>query len=205
MIHITYSAGQADLANQIRNDISKSNFQTAYPLLLVLVSDESNADPSVQEEIQQATLKGIRIIPILTEQTTLPIILDEFKPLNFSGGYKRQPLMTRLSQSSMTPDDVKQANRRALIVIGGIAVVMFVIAIFGIMSGMVAFPVKEYNEEATFQAQMIDGLVHETLEYVKPKTTQDALNYEPTLEAVPTRLYYFARGTATALPSSQGD
>lgn len=206
MIHITYSADQKALAEQIRDDLDQNNFKAAHDVLLVLVSSASNNDPSVQAEIQRAVQRRIvSIVPILAENVALPESLDPYKPLNFSGGYKSNVLMTRLSQTTMTQDEVKQANRKALLFIAGIAVVMFVAAIFGIMSGMVGFPVAEYNEEATFQAEWINGLIVETLEAARPRTTQDAIEFDSTLEAVPTRLYLYIRETATALPDAQGD
>jgi len=219
MITITYSADQKILADQIRSNLSQSGFKLAHPVLLVLVSAESNSDPSVLDEIKRALQKRYTVIPILAESVTLPEILDAYQPLNFTSGYKQAVLMTRLSQPTMSNADVKQANRRALmsnadvkqanrralIVIGGIAFFMFLVGIISIMDGIVAFPVDEYNEEATFQAEWNDGLIVETLEYVQPRTTQDALNFQSTLEVAPTRLYLYIRETATAIPKSQGD
>jgi len=203
MISITYSADQKALAEKIRDDLGNAGFQPAHPVLIVLVSADSNNDPSVQDEIKKAVDKGFTIIPILTDSIAVPEQLDAYKPLNFSGGYKRASLLTRLSQSTMTRTDVKTANRRALSVIGVIAFGMFALAIIGIMGGVVAFPVDEYNEEATFQAEWVNGLIVETLEYAQPRTTQDAENFPATLEAVPTRVYLFVRETATALPNTQ--
>ena len=48
---------------------------------------------------------------------------------------------------------------------------------------MVGFPVAEYNEDATFQAQWVDGLIRETLEHVQPRSTEDALNFPATYAA----------------------
>jgi len=205
MINITYSADQKALAEKIRNDLANAGFQPEQPVLLVLVSAESNNDPMVQDEINRAIKKAVSIIPILAEDVTLPESLDVYKPLNFSGSYKWQSLMTRLAQTTMNSDDVKKANRKALLVIGSIAFVMFLVGIYGIASGTVAFPVEEYNEEATFQAEWVNGLISETLEFVQPHTTQDATNFEATLEAAPTRLYLYIRETATAMPNYQGD
>ncbi len=205
MINITYSADQKTLAERIRNDLTTAGFQPEQPILLVLVSAESNNDPTVQDEIKRAVQKGVRIIPILAENVILPESLDVYKPLNFVGSYKWQSLMTRLSQTTMNSDDVKKANRMAFLVIGSIALFMFLAGIYGISSGTVAFPVDEYNEEATFQAEWVNGLIIETLEYVQPHTTQDAVNFEATLEAAPTRLYLYIRETATAMPNSQGE
>lgn len=204
MIRITYSSTQKPLAEKIRDDLTNA-FPAAQPLLIVLVSAESNSDPAVQAEVQRARKKGVQLLPILTENVSLPQELENEKPLSFVAGYNRESLLRRLSQLTMTRTEIRQANRRALTVIGAIALLMFVLAIIGMLSGLVAFPVAEYNEEATFQAQWIDGLIRETLEYVQPKSTQDALNFQSTLEAAPTRLYYYVRGTATALPRTQGE
>ena len=204
MIHITFTADQAQLAQQIRDDLTGA-FETAPPLLIILVSEASNQDPVVAEEIARARQSGVQLLPILMENVALPEPLVYEKPLNFTAGYRRDSLLRRLSQLTMTNREVRQANRRALLVIGAIAALMFGLAIFGMVSGLVAFPVAEYNEEATFQALWIDGLIRETLEYARPRSTDDALNFAATLEAAPTRLYYYARGTATALPRTQGE
>jgi hypothetical protein len=205
MISITYSADQKALAEQIRDDLAAAGMQPAHPVLIVLVSEQSNADPSVQQEIEAEKTRCHTIIPILTESVALPASLDDYKPLNMTSGYKSKTLFTRLSQSTMTRTDVATANRRAMIVIGIIALVMFGFAIVGIMGGVVAFPVKEYNEEATYEAEWVNGLIYETLEAAQPRTTQDAENFDATLEAVPTRVYLFIRETATALPNTLGD
>ncbi len=203
MIHITYAAEEKRLAEQIRADLTGA-FETPPPLLIVLVSAASNQDPVVAAEVARARHSGDQLLPILTEAVALPAALAYEKPLNFAAGYQRDSLLRRIAQLTMTSAQVRHANRRALLVIGAVALLMFGLAIFGMLSGLVAFPVAEYNEEATFQALWIDGLIRETLEYVQPRSTEDALNFAATLEAAPTRLYYYARATATALPRSLG-
>lgn len=200
MIRITYSSEQQRLAERIRDDLAN---ETAPSVLLVLVSSQSNSDPTVQTEIKQARRKRIHIIPILTENAALPDLLDGCKPLDFAAGYSRERLWRRLSQAPMTPADVRQANRRALMMIGGIALMMFGLAIIALMSGQVAFPVAEYNEEATFQAQWIQGLIGETLTFAQPRSTDDAIHFEATLQAAPTRLLLYIRETATAISNIQ--
>lgn len=200
MIRITYSTEQRRLAEQIRDDLAN---KAAPPVLLVLVSSQSNSDPAVQAEIRQARQKRIHIIPILAENAALPELLDGCKALDFAGGYSRERLWRRLSQATVTPADVRQANRRALMVIGSIALLMFGLAIIGLMSGQVAFPVDEYNEEATFQAQWIHGMIGETLTFAQPRSTDDAIHFEATLQAAPTRLLLYIRETATAISNGQ--
>ena len=203
MIHITYAAEQKALAERIRDDLSGA-FESPPPLLIVLVSAASNRDPVVTAEIARARRNGAQLLPILAENVALPEALAYDKPLNFSAAYQRDSLLRRLAQLTMTNKEARQANRRALLVIGAIALLMFSFAIIGMLSGLVAFPVAEYNEEATFQSLWIDGLIRKTLEYAQPRSTEDALNFAATLEAVPTRLYNYARGTATALPRTLG-
>ncbi len=203
MIHITYAAEQKALAERIRDDLSGA-FESPPPLLIVLVSAASNQDPVVAAEIARARRNGAQLLPVLAENVALPEALAYEKPLNFSAAYQRDSLLRRLAQLTMTNKEARQANRRALLVIGAIALLMFSLAIIGMLSGLVAFPVAEYNEEATFQSLWIDGLIRQTLEYAQPRSTEDALNFAATLEAAPTRLYNYARGTATALPRTLG-
>ncbi len=203
MIRITYSREQKPLAEAIRDDLAET-YQIARPLLIVLVSTASNADPNVAAEIARARSEGAHILPILTENIALPAALAGRRPLNFSAGYDRARLLKRLAQTAMTPDDIRRANRRGLVLIGGLALLVFLIAVIAISGGAVAFPVAEYNEEATFQAQWVDGLIRETLEHVQPRSTEDALNFPATHEAAPTRLYLYIRETATAMAHEGG-
>ena len=153
----------------------------------------------MQAEIQRAVSQRETILPILLEDVTLPAPLKAYPVLDFRRGYDQQRLINTLTQVTMTAAGVRKANRRALIAIGALALFIFGVAIISMSGGIVAFPVAEYNEEATFQAQWIDGLIRETLEAAQPRTTADAQNFAATHEAAPTRLFYYIRGTATAL------
>ena len=160
--------------------------------------------PPYKAKLKRALKRGDTIIPILTESVSVPESLDDYKPLNMAGGYKSKPYSHALEP--IDNDAHGCCNRLTvapLTVIGFIALMMFSLAIIGIMGGVVAFPVDEYNEEATYQAEWVNGLIVETLEYAQPRTTQDAENFEATLEAVPTRVFLFVRETATALPNNQ--
>ncbi len=203
MIRITYSPDQQALAEQIRDDLTDAR-QLSQPLLIVILSRQSVADPQVQAEIEKARSEDLRILPIQSEDIALPPALAAERALDFSGGYDRGRLLRRLTRQRKRPDDLRRANRRALAIIGGIAALMFGIAIIAMAAGWVAFPVAEYNEEATFQAQWIGGLIIQTLEHVQPRTTEDALHFPATHEAAPTRLYLYIRETATALPNAGG-
>ena len=202
MIRITYSKEQAALAERIRDDLALA-VEASPPLLIVLVSAASNADPVVQDELSSAKAAGERILPILAEKVAPPPDLDTLPALDFSGGYSRRRLLEHVARITTPRAELRRANRRAFAVFALLAALMFGLAIATMVSGIVAFPVAEYNEEATFQAQWIDGLIRETLEAVQPRTTQDAANFAATHEAAPTRLFYYIRETATALAAEQ--
>jgi len=202
MIRITYTEEQTPLAERIRDDLAAAN-EAPLPLLIVLVSAASNADPVVQAELAQALAAGERILPILAEAVALPPALGDRPALDFSRGYSREGLLERVARATAPGVELRRSNRRALLVFALLAVLMFGLAIVTMVNGIVAFPVAEYNEEATFQAQWIDGLIRETLEAVQPRSTEDALNFAATHEAAPTRLFYYIRETATALAAGQ--
>ncbi len=202
MIRITYTEEQTALAERIRDDLAIAS-DAPLPLLIVLVSAASNADPVVQAELAQALAAGQRILPILTEGANPPPALDDHPALDFSRSYNREGLLERVARATAPGAKLRRNNRRALLVIALLAALMFGVAIVTMVGGIVAFPVAEYNEEATFQAQWIDGLIRETLEAVQPRSTEDALNFAATHEAAPTRLFYYIRETATALAAGQ--
>ena len=60
MIRITYSEEQTALAERIRDDLALA-IEAPLPLLIVLVSAASNADPVVQAELARAQAAGERI------------------------------------------------------------------------------------------------------------------------------------------------
>ena len=82
MIRITYSQDQQPLAERIRDDLSDS-VQLPVPLLIVLVSRESNADLHVQAEIEKAMAKSLPILPIRCEDIALPPTLAEERAPGF--------------------------------------------------------------------------------------------------------------------------
>ena len=198
MIRITYTEEQTALAERIRDDLAVA-IEAPQPLLIVLVSAASNADPVVQAELADALAAGERVVPVLADAAKLPPPLANRPALDFRRAYSRSRLLTEVARATTSRAELRRANRRALLVIGLLAALMFAVAIVAMVGGLVAFPVAEYNEEATFQAQWIDGLIRETLEAVQPRTTADAHNFAATHEAAPTRLFYYIRETATAL------
>lgn len=197
MIHITFAPEQAQLAKRMRAELAGAG-EADTALLIAIHSRQARGDQFVQAEIARALREGQAILPILVDDAALPEALTGRKSLDFRSGYDRAALLAHLSRRGQG-DSLRKANRRALMLIGGLAALMFGLSLVAISSGFVAFPVDEYNEEATLQAEWIDGLVSETLQYAQPRSTQDAANFAATFAAAPTRLHFYIRGTATAL------
>ena len=75
----------------------------------------------VQAEVDAALQQRDRIVPILVEDVRLPAALEKLRPLDLSRGYSRKRLLAHLARETMTTDDLRRANRRALALIGAIA------------------------------------------------------------------------------------
>ena len=203
MIRITYAPANEALAQRIRAELSHSAI-AGQSLLIALASDAALQESSALAEIERAERAGIPILPIIADDVALPAGLAKLDPLDFRAGYDGEKLLSRVGRLAGHRQEIRKRNRRLGIAIALLAAVVFGWAVGGITSGTVAFPVAEYNEEATFQAEWIDGLIRETLEFVQPRSTQDAMGFAATYEAAPTRLHFYVRGTATALANEPG-
>ena len=197
-IHIAFAQQQAELAQQISADLAGAP-GPADAMLIALISRQSSGDPVLLAEVERARRQGQAILPVLLDDAAMPSELEGLASLDMRRGYDRRRLLAHIARMGSQDAGLRRANRRGLAIFGGLAALMFVLAILAISGGHVAFPVDEYNEEATLQAQWIGGLVNETLEYVQPRSTQEAANFAATYALAPTRLRMYIRGTATAL------
>ena len=198
MIRITFAPDEAELAEVISDDLA-SDFDAGKNLLIVLLSRAALDDAYVQAELERALQQNERILPVLLDDAALPDKLRQLPALDFRQGYDRERLLAQLRNSAANGANIRRANRRALMILGGLATLIFAWAVLAISGGTIAFPVAEYNEEATLQAEWISGLVDETLAAAQPRSTEDARNFAATFAAAPTRLHFYIRGTATAL------
>jgi hypothetical protein len=206
MLNITYAARDQQLAQQLQTDLQQARLTLDHSYLLVLLSPAALQDDTIQQNITAALRDNVRVIPILLENVAIPSALREVPPVNFSGGYRAKTLIAYLKRAEVGAARLA-SNQRILGFIAIMVAIMFGVSIWGITSGQVAFPDEEYATEnarnnATMNAQ-IDGLVQATLEEFMPRTTADALNFDSTVQAAPTRIQEFLGGTATALPQNR--
>ena len=202
MINITYAPNDAHTAEQIQKDLSAANLRLDHDMLIVLVTPDSVSDDTVEHAIVTAQAEGHVIIPLILRKATLPASISQLPALKQLSGYRKQPLMQFIQQADLG-EETRAGNRRLLLFVGAAALSMFIISLGAIGSGFVAFPEDEYATENAIREQQINTIVAPQIEGLRPRTTQDAENFQTTLEAVSNEdLLPFIIGTATAIPES---
>lgn len=200
MLNITYAQNDAHTAEQIQADLTNANLRLDNPVLLVLLTPESVKDESVLSAITQSKRDKHVVVPVMLRQTTLPDALKSEKTLDLTKKYDKKKLIQFVKQADIGKD--RQArNRLYFYVVGGIVLLMFIISLASISSGIVVFPVDEYATENAIRDAQVNTIVAPQIEVVRPRTTEDALNFDMTLEAIDNdELLPFIIGTATAIP-----
>ncbi len=200
MLNITYAQNDAHTAEQIQADLTNANLRLDNPVLLVLLTPESVKDESVLSAITQSKRDKHVIVPVMLRQTTMPDTLKSEKTLDLTKKYDKKKLIQFVKQADIGKD--RQArNRLYFYVVGGIVLLMFIISLASISSGIVVFPVDEYATENAIRDAQVNTIVAPQIEIVRPRTTEDALNFDMTLEAIDNdELLPFIIGTATAIP-----
>ncbi|MEM9950725.1 MAG: hypothetical protein AAF846_03940 [Chloroflexota bacterium] len=198
-IQIMYSGADAHHAQSIQNDIATASLRVENKMVILVLTPRATQDNDLKQDVQNAKNDNI-IVPVILEQTTVPDYLRGFDTLDLSKKYNETKLINFINRADVTAER-RTNNRRLLWVVGGIAMVMFVISLVSIGSGVVAFPVDEYATENAIRDAQVATIVAPQIEELRPRTTEDALNFEMTLEAVRNDdLIPFIEGTATAIP-----
>ncbi|MGJ3238133.1 MAG: hypothetical protein ACFE0Q_05450 [Anaerolineae bacterium] len=201
MLNITYAVSAEPTAQQIQRDLAQAgNLRLDHPMLLVLVTSEALTDAGVQSAIASEEADRANIALIMLEKISLPDSLKSYPSLDLSHKYDKQKLVQFVKRSDIPRERIAK-NRRLLFYVGGTALLMFIISLASISAGIVAFPVDEYATENAIRDQQVATIVAPQIEQLRPRTTEDALNFEMTLEAVGNEdLLPFIAGTATAIP-----
>lgn len=195
---IVYHAADSAVANRIQNDLPH-NLNSENHLIVVL-SPQAVEDSGIQNAIAKALDENKRIVPVLAHSTPLPNLIEHLKAVDFTKGYHLEALTARLSEPENafhmkvhTPA-VKNSNRRAGYAIAVIAVLMFLGGIYLVGVLGIQAPTEEYNN--------VETEIIETRNYyidsVLPRSTEDALNFQATVDAARPTLRPFLIATATA-------
>lgn len=196
-LRISYAPPQAELAQQISDDLKKSNLRLDGNYLLVLVTPQLVADDAAIKEVRGLQQKGFQVVPVVIEQANLPVDIPALPPLNMTGSYRADKVRVYLRSVDITPD-VKRRNRILTLVVVGFVIAIFTWAIIGLGTGQMGPPTDEFATEYAVQQEMISEFMRPTLESFQPRTTDEAVGFPQTVEAVTTRVQPFLIATATA-------
>lgn len=220
MLKITYDSNDEALARQIMSDLRAAGYEieeasagqaaSRDDVLIVLLSPEANADTSVQDWLVEALDNGQHVIPVLAKPAQPPALIDHLPVLDFGASYDfaalRQAVDLALSPDAPRPlrvrtPAVRRTNRRAGLLLGLLALVWFVIGIYGVAVLGIQAPQEEYNAVDTQAAQTQAFFINPELDrygLFLPQSGEEASSYEATLRAVPTVYRPFMAATATA-------
>lgn len=197
MLNITYAVNDTDLAERMQRDLAAADLRPEHPILIVLVSPEANADRTVIGAIQQSLSEGHLVVPVLVRQAPLPEPLQGYKALTMTGTYSASRLIQTIRRADLNPNRLRN-NRRVLLALAVVVLVIFGISLASIGSGVIAFPEEEYATENARRNQQIETLVFPTIDAFLPRSTEDALAFPATVEAANTRNAPLLILTATA-------
>jgi hypothetical protein len=93
----------------------------------------------------------------------------------------------------LTPKQ-KKRNQRIGAWLAGVALLWFIIGIILVGVYGIHAPVEEYNTDNTIVAATVDNI----LEQYRPRSTEDALNFDATVQAAPRSSRPLLAATATA-------
>lgn len=221
MLKITYTQKDEALAERMLSDLRRAGYQiedirangtaqTRQDVLIVVLSPEANADANVQNTVVAALDNSQHIIPVFTTPAELPKLIDHLGGLDFSGEYDFDALRAKVEET-LAPDaplplrvrtpTVKRSNRSVGIVLGLLALLWFVLGLYGVGVLGIQAPQDEYDAVATEAALTQAFLMNPELDrYAQflPSSEDSAQNYAATLRAVPTVYRPFMAATATA-------
>lgn len=196
---IIYHAADAALANRLQKDLSKE--LNGDNNLIVILSPQASTDSAIQNALFQANDQNKRIVPVLARETALPSLIEHLEPVDFTKDYNLDTLIERLTAPAdalhlkvRTPA-VNTSNRRAAYVIAAVVFVMFLGGLYlvGVMG--IQAPAEEFNNVETEIIQTRDYYVDSVL----PRTTEEALNFQATVDAARPTLRPILIATATAV------
>lgn len=218
MLKLITSSSDTKVAQRIREDFTAAGYPiddgtpVRGDVVLLLASTTAFADKEFMDRLDQALDLSLHIIPVASSPVTLPDLIGHLEVLDFSGGYDFAALKARVDEAAspltmrvLTPT-VKRSNRGVGVVLGVVALFMFVVGLYAVGVLHLQAPVEEYNGIDTMVALTRDVMAGPQLQiYAEflPRSTEEAANYLPTLMAVPSPYRPLVAMTATAVAQTQ--
>ena len=198
-ITLAYNDADSALAQRLAKDLANVSLKGEAPLLLVLVSPASTADSEVKAQIEAAANSETTAVAVLVADAPIPPALTGMKPADFrNGAYPFDALKKTLNTLSARPASLQKLNRRNGIVVGGVALLIFAIGLYGVGVLGIHAPQDEFDAVETARMDQRNTLIAPTLEPLVPVGQFAISQFDLTVTAVPTRLREYLIGTVTA-------
>jgi len=180
-------------------------------IFIPVLSPQAEKDPQMQQAIIDALDNGQFIIPVLAQKTALPRLIEHLPAADLSKEEDLSEIVTRIQTFRQNQQHIvmkvhtpriQAANRRVAVVLAFLALFMCGVGILLVGGGVAQFPQAEYNAVDTAEAATISAIVGEQIAPYVPRSTEDAIGFEGTLQAVATRYRPFLAATATAVAAT---
>lgn len=211
MITLTYDPQDAPLADRLAKDLSARGFSISDQLapgkgniLVAFASPASNANGAVQDLITQAYDNGQHVVVINAQAAPIPKFIDHLKAFDFINGYPMADLADHLKflASPQAGRPIKVLTPKTRTKNRGAAIWLTIIVLIAFIWGLVLVgvfhqqaPVEEYNNIDTEVGATVASIIQQNL----PHSTQEAIDFPSTVQAVPTAQRPLLVETATAL------
>ncbi|MBI1282660.1 MAG: hypothetical protein GC179_31325 [Anaerolineaceae bacterium] len=211
MITLAYDPQDAALANRLIKDLTAQGFAINETLasgkenlLLAFASPASNQNHSVQDLITQAFDNSQHVVVVNAQPVPTSKYTNHLKAFDFAAGYPLQALVEQIKLLTspqaglplkvLTPK-VRAQNRGSGLWLMIIVLVSFIIGLVLVGFFRIQAPVEEYNTIDTEVAATVANIVATNL----PRSTEDAINFPATVQAVTTAQRPVLIASATAL------
>ncbi|MBZ0294278.1 MAG: toll/interleukin-1 receptor domain-containing protein [Anaerolineae bacterium] len=194
---VIYAPSDSEIAKRIEADFGSQPEQD----VILLVSPAANEDAQVRAALDQALDNNRRIIPVLVQAAPLPKSVEHLEAVDFTHGYNADLLRERLAEDDgifhmkVHTSQVRSSNRRSGTVFALLAVLMFLMGLYLVGVLGVQAPADEYNYVETEIILTRDYYVDQAL----PRSTEDAANFQATVDSARPTLRPVLIATATAV------
>lgn len=217
MLKLIYTGQDAAVAERLGAQLRAAGYEVSDGMVgrgdvaLVLLSPASAADSAVQAAINQALDASVHLVPVEVKPVEPPPLIahlgavdvNDFDSIRAWVDTELSP-EAGLAMRALTPK-ARRANRTSGLVLGAVALAVFIVGLIAVGVFHLQAPVEEYNNIDTMAAATRDILAAPQLKIYSqflPQSTEQAANYLPTLMAVPTAYRPLMAMTATAIAAT---
>jgi hypothetical protein len=179
-------------------------------VLLAVISPEGIQDADLLAQVEAAQDQRARVVLAQTAPVLLPPTLDHLTPVDLAGHGRGQALRAAISAATGAagvPMRALTANKRQQNLRWGLGVGVFLLVLFGFYTWAIAVfdieaPTEDFERAYTRSAATVNAFAQPFI----PRSTDEAINFETTLESreISDELATVVVGTATQAAADGG-